>query len=92
MQESSGVAASAGLMPMRRSTSGEPSPHAPKTRPRTGSYVRSLFSTGPVDPAGVLQYFRSRVRALSAYSLGRVRARRATASHLSREAGYVVDP
>ena len=63
------------------STSGEASPHAPKTRPLTGSYVRSWASTGPTDPGGVLQKRWSSLRALVAYSAGRARARRATASH-----------
>ena len=59
---------------------GEASPHAPKTMPRTGSYVRSFSSTGPMVPAGVRQKRWSRWRALAAYSAGSVRALRATAS------------
>ena len=43
----------------RRSTSGEASPQAPKTSPRTGSYVRSFDSTGPTTFGGVPQNCRS---------------------------------
>ena len=71
---------------------GEASPHAPKTMPGTGSYVRSLASTGPMVPAGVRQKRWSRWRALAAYSAGSVRALRATASQRWWPPTYVEVP
>ena len=66
------------------SVSGEASPHAPNTSPRTGSKVRSLCSTGPTLPGAVPQNLPSTFLALPAYSAGRARALLATASHRVR--------
>ena len=73
----------AAIWPSSCVTSGDASPQDPNTKPRTGSYVRSLCSTGPASPATTPQKHRSTRCAFPRYSPGSAFARLFTAAHRS---------